>query len=378
MKISAELQQLMATDKFKENLLKNNFTEIYNMVGYGDTATLTEIFLSTDINPTLFMNKIPIYFSDGNINLKSFDIPNNIEEIEYRAFANCVNLQKIVIPDSVTTLRSSAFAGCTNLETADISDNIKYIRQSLFLNCTNLKYVKLPKNLNYIFEQAFQNCKNLQSIDIPDSVYEISSYAFHGCDSLKKLELPYSLKRFSIIGLPENLDSLDLPDCANLENLSKSDLRNLNKLKYPISYKARQYDNGKKLADYIIKLREDSSVNTPLYRVGNSWYTLAAAPNNTKVSAHVSMVRNISLQGYHAPLFFKSEEDAKQFLVRYFNYNSNTSYAGLDIHKARLSPKDNSFSLVKTDCGDCIIQTWKLDSISSWSRFLIKKDYIKG
>lgn len=270
MKISAELQQLMATDKFKENLLKNNFTEIYNMVGYGDTATLTEIFLSIDINPTLFMNKIPIYFSDGNINLKSFDIPNNIEEIEYRAFANCVNLQKIVIPDSVTTLRSSAFAGCTNLETADISDNIKYIRQSLFLNCTNLKYVKLPKNLNYIFEQAFQNCKNLQSIDIPDSVYEISSYAFHGCDSLKKLELPYSLKRFSIIGLPENLDSLDLPDCANLENLSKADLRNLNKLKYPISYKARQYDNGKKLADYIIKLREDSSVNTPLYRVGNS------------------------------------------------------------------------------------------------------------
>lgn len=90
------------------------------------------------------------------------------------------------------------------------------------------------------------------------------------------------------------------------------------------------------------------------------------------------MVRNISLQGYYAPLFFKSEEDAKQFLVKYFNYNSNTSYAGLYIHKARLSPKDNSFSLVKTDCGDCIIQTWKLDTISSWSRFLIRKDYIKG
>ena len=378
MKISENLRELMATDEFKENLLKNNFTEIYDMLGRYDTPTLTEIFLSIDINPTLFMDKIPIYFSDGNINLKSFDIPNNIEEISYRAFANCVNLQKIVIPDSVTTIRGWVFAGCTNLETADLSDNMALINSSLFLDCTNLKYVKLPKNLNTIYGQAFQNCKNLQSIDIPDSVYEISSYAFHGCDSLKKLKLPYGLKRFSIIGLPENLDSLDLPDCANLENLSKTDLRNLNKLKYPISYKSIQYDNGKKLADYIIKLREDSAVNTQLYRVGNSFYTLAAAPNKTKVSAHVSMVRNLGLLGYHAPLFFKSEEDAKQFLVKYFNYNSNTSYAGLYIHKARLSPKDTSFSLVKTDCGDCIIQTWKLDTISSWSRFLIKKDYIKG
>ena len=51
----------------------------------------------------------------SNIDLTSIDIPDNILNIGFEAFAYCTSLTSIVIPDSVISIYSSAFKNCSGL-----------------------------------------------------------------------------------------------------------------------------------------------------------------------------------------------------------------------------------------------------------------------
>ena len=143
---------------------------------------------------------------------------DDVERIEWRAFADCVGLTEIQIPTSVVSIETGAFAGCVPQIivaepkhhasiTYDISrrrwkrgdvvendmvwvvpDSVTEIKEREFANSW-IDKVLLPQGLVKIGRRAFYGCKNMQAIFIPESVTEIAASAFEGCSSLMEIKV---------------------------------------------------------------------------------------------------------------------------------------------------------------------------------------------
>ena len=122
--------------------------------------------------------------SISNINRLSI-FAENVENITYSAFINCINLTSIDLP-SATSIGTSAFANCKNLTSINLPSATS-IGTSAFDNCINLTSIDLPSATS-ISDRAFANCINLTSIDLP-SATSIEDRAFEGCNNLHTLIL---------------------------------------------------------------------------------------------------------------------------------------------------------------------------------------------
>lgn len=101
---------------YEEELNNNNFEIIYNTLNrytYDTAASFTALLLKNNINPLLYMNKIPDIFAE-KLDIKEFIIPNDITDICSCAFY-MGGLKSITIPKSVTNIMGEAFNGCVNL-----------------------------------------------------------------------------------------------------------------------------------------------------------------------------------------------------------------------------------------------------------------------
>lgn len=79
--------------------------------------------------------------------IASVTIPDNVKDIEERAFCDCDNLTSIVIPDSVTSIGKDAFLNCSNLIQVEISSNIGTIGHGAFELCAKGMTVKMRRQL---------------------------------------------------------------------------------------------------------------------------------------------------------------------------------------------------------------------------------------
>lgn len=154
-------------------------------------------------------------------------IPNNVVEIEKRAFKECDHIVSVSIPSSVKTIGSNAFQYCSNLETVTFhGENLQSIGNSAFYGCIKLKEITLPNSVTEIGEWIFVGCASLRSVKlseslrripyrafrffvgldevfccpfteivIPNSVTEIDEGAFEGCKSLASITIPESVKK---------------------------------------------------------------------------------------------------------------------------------------------------------------------------------------
>lgn len=77
----------------------------------------------------------------GNLTLKSIDIPSCVETIGTRAFQGCISLKEIVLPENLTSLGIYAFENCSSLESAKFLFGPTYIPEGAFKNCGSLKKV---------------------------------------------------------------------------------------------------------------------------------------------------------------------------------------------------------------------------------------------
>ena len=57
----------------------------------------------------------------------SFTVPDGVEKIADRAFAECRNIKSVKMTDSVTEIGDGAFYNCRSLETVKLSKNINKI-----------------------------------------------------------------------------------------------------------------------------------------------------------------------------------------------------------------------------------------------------------
>jgi hypothetical protein len=102
---------------------------------------------------------------------------NSVNIIENNAFNGNENIVSLVIPQNVSVIGEYAFANCPNLSSVVCSEdsNLVFIYDYAFYNCTNLSTVTLPMSLEIIGIGAFISCNNLWNVTIP--------YLFN-CDSL--------------------------------------------------------------------------------------------------------------------------------------------------------------------------------------------------
>ena len=187
-----------------------------------------------------------------------YTVKDGVQNIAYRAFANCENLTQIILPESVTQIGEGAFGWCSKLESVNIpagvrslggkggymfkecfslkSITIPYgvteIPDSSFLECTALEYVILPETVTNIGFEAFAYCENLKSIDL-SHVTNIAEAAFVGCKSLDNIVLAEGLTvlRNSVFSGCSSLTNINIPstvtkiqfnafwNCTSLEEL---------------------------------------------------------------------------------------------------------------------------------------------------------------
>ena len=81
-----------------------------------------------------------------------------------------------------------------------VPDGVEVINGRAFAQCRNITCIRFPNSLTSIHEKAFEDCENLLSVDIPDSVTEIGNDAFCGCENLSRVivsdDLDMSLQWF--------------------------------------------------------------------------------------------------------------------------------------------------------------------------------------
>ena len=70
--------------------------------------------------------------------MKYVNIPDNVKEIEVRAFAACTSLTKLTIPDGTESIGMYAFMNCTGLKMVNIPESVISISFSAFANCRNV------------------------------------------------------------------------------------------------------------------------------------------------------------------------------------------------------------------------------------------------
>lgn len=97
--------------------------------------------------------------------------------ISKEAFAKNTEIEKVVISDTVEYIDQGAFLYCINLKSVEIPGNVETIGVSAFYLCKKLSDVKIGDGVEKIEQFAFIECYDLKSLYVPESVKEIGAEA---------------------------------------------------------------------------------------------------------------------------------------------------------------------------------------------------------
>ena len=114
-------------------------------------------------------------------------VPDGVETISSRAFANCVNIQSVILPSSVIEIGSSAFDN-SSLTSINLPNSIEKIGMFAFSSCNSLLSLSLPESISRIEQGLSSYNENLSYLIIPENVNYIGLSAFKGNKSLNVIE----------------------------------------------------------------------------------------------------------------------------------------------------------------------------------------------
>ena len=211
------------------------------------------------------VKEIDNYAFRGFSALESMDIPQGVEIIKYKtfadcenlkrvnfepnavlssvgesAFSNCTSLESIDLPASVRSIGSYAFEGCRGLKSITLPDSVKQFgKERMFKGCYLLQSVELPKGVTEIGRETFQDCWSLASASLPEGVKTIKEDAFSKCGKLKTINSPSTLSAIeeSAFYLCTGLDSIDLSMVKEIESKAFAYCSNLRAVSLPIATK---------------------------------------------------------------------------------------------------------------------------------------------
>lgn len=137
--------------------------------------------------------KIPTWNIDMRQHrLSSIILPEGLESIGERAFANCISLQSVSWPSSLREIGMAAFCNDTALVSLSSPMPKQAVHAYTFADCHSLHEVDLSNITDSIGDYAFVRCTSLSSVVIPEGVKRIGDYAFFQ-SGVKHLTLPQSL-----------------------------------------------------------------------------------------------------------------------------------------------------------------------------------------
>jgi hypothetical protein len=114
-----------------------------------------------------------------SLNLLSFHLYSEINEISEKCFYGCKSLKEIHLPNSITELGKGCFSGCSQLTTIKLPDSIKELPPGCFYKCDSLVHILLPKSISDIGNYCF-SLSNLQNISC-DILVRFGRDTFSGC-----------------------------------------------------------------------------------------------------------------------------------------------------------------------------------------------------
>ena len=145
MRITEPVLRLLRSTKFQKWLNENDFDAMYAAVSAAtiegqSTGEFTQLLLKSGIDPLRYMKHVPEWFLCGT-DIKSLNVPDNIESISDYAFYGCSSLESISIGNNVTHIGYIAFYGCYSLTNITIPSSIISISDMAFYSCKNLKEI---------------------------------------------------------------------------------------------------------------------------------------------------------------------------------------------------------------------------------------------
>lgn len=153
----------------------------------------TDIDMNSDAN-LKGVNEIADYAFDGNTNVKSIVMGENVKTIGAGAFLDCTSLEKVVMPDGLETIGRAGFSSCTELKDVVLPTSLKSMGNSVFYNCAAIDKIIIPAEVTSVPDGAFNSCYSLSSVTFGDKVETIGEEAFKLCSSLTEISFPVSLK----------------------------------------------------------------------------------------------------------------------------------------------------------------------------------------
>ena len=142
----------------------------------------------SDPNENLTYNFFCILSPSSNGILTSYDVNTKIE-----TSSDFTQPVTITFDNTVTSIENNAFNGNENIVSLIIPQNITSIGEYAFANCPNLSSVVCAPNstLLFIYDYAFHNCVNLTTVNLPLTLEVIGVGAFISCSNLWTVTLPY-------------------------------------------------------------------------------------------------------------------------------------------------------------------------------------------
>ncbi len=194
------------------SLVTVSLSENINQFGYAvfrDCEELQNITLPR-------VKTIPEEMFSGCIALKSFEIPEDVEEIGKKAFYSCKALEELNIPASVTIFGSDWFAGLTGLKAINFDeentvyssvDGVMFSKDKTQLvfypgNLSNKRYV-VPETTQKIISGAFGINPYLEEVVFQEGLIGIYD-SMYGLSALKKVYIPSSVTTITNVFLKKN------------------------------------------------------------------------------------------------------------------------------------------------------------------------------
>ena len=102
-------------------------------------------------------------------------------------------LRKVTFPETVAGLGGFVFDGCENLKSVELPENLNEMWQYAFVR-SGIESIDVPGSVRLIVPFTFKDCKSLKSAVFHSGTVEISAWAFQGCSALETVTLPSDTK----------------------------------------------------------------------------------------------------------------------------------------------------------------------------------------
>ena len=125
-------------------------------------------------------------------NIKSINLPEGVEIIDYEAFYDC-KMESINIPSTIKYIYAEAFIMCDALKKVIVKDLLAFFNIE-FVNHWPAKYEEHPTTYPSTFGNLYcDENTQIRDLVIPEGVKTVSSYLFYGQTGLNSIKFPSSL-----------------------------------------------------------------------------------------------------------------------------------------------------------------------------------------